>query len=161
MKPLFNTVFVIALLFGVYSIEAQAEHGIDGSKNPGILIVVSGSSGVYSDGKITLKGVPSVVYFSERPGRVSGHISLSDFEGIWNDSQSKFSGDPPNAALSVLGHDSAQNAVIELLTAEVKDNSVSFKIKILQGKVPESFGPSSLFIDNDPYGSIFGATAPE
>ena len=149
----------LSLLIIAFPGITQAKHVIDSSKNPGMLIVISGSSGVYSDDTLTLNGVPNVVYFSDRPGRVSGHVSLSDFEKIWNDSQSEFSGDPPNAALSVLDRDSAENAVIELLSAEVKDNSVSFKVKILQGKVPESFGPSSIFIDNDPYGSIFGATA--
>jgi len=56
-----------------------AENVIDDSKNPGYLFVISGMSGSLDGDKLTLNGVPNVIYFSDRPDRVAGHLSLKKF----------------------------------------------------------------------------------
>ena len=67
---------VICLLFiGA----ASADHAIDDSKNPGYLFVISASSGSHDGDKLTLKGVPSVLYFADRPERKAGHVSVEEF----------------------------------------------------------------------------------
>ncbi len=61
---------------------ANAENVIDDSKNPGYLFVISGMSGSLDGDKLTLNGVPNVIYFSDRPDRVAGHLSLKKFVEI-------------------------------------------------------------------------------
>jgi len=54
-----------------------AENVIDDSKNTGYLFVISGTSGSLDGDTLTLNGVPNVIYFSDRPARKAGHMSLS------------------------------------------------------------------------------------
>ena len=157
MKTFCIAILALAVLIGINSGITRAEQVIDSSKDPDTLMVISGKSGDYKNDTLTLTGVPNVVYFSDRPGRVSGHVSVSDFEKAWLDKSNNFAQDPPNAVLSVLSEDEApQNAVIELVKVEIDGDTLSFKIKILQGKLPEKFGPSSIFIDGF-LGSIWNA----
>jgi hypothetical protein len=124
-----------------------AENVIDDSKNPGYLFVISGMSGSLDGDKLTLNGVPNVIYFSDRPDRVAGHLSLKKFVEMWNQGDDSFKADPPNATLSVLKEDEARNVVVELMSVEHKKDSVVFKVVLLEGKGIESFEASTLFID--------------
>jgi len=124
-----------------------AEHVIDDSKNTGYLYVISGTSGSLEGDTLTLNGVPNVVYFSDRPNRIAGHLSLSNFIEMWDKGVDSFKADPPNATLSVLKKEGAKNVVVELMSAEQKSGSVVFKVAVLVGKVPGSFGPYAIFID--------------
>jgi len=124
-----------------------AEHVIDDSKNTGYLYVISGTSGSSEGDILTLNGVPNVIYFSDRPARKAGHMSLTKFVEMWDKEVDSFKADPPNATLSVLKKERATNVVVELKSAEVKTGSVVFKVSVLNGKLPESFKMSSLFVD--------------
>ena len=124
-----------------------AENVIDDSKNPGYLFVLSGTSGSLKGDTLTLNGVPNVIYFSDRPNRVAGHLSLEKFVELWNKGVNSYKADPPNAVLSIFGENGSKNTVVELLNPEVKAGSISFNVKVLQGEVPKSVGPTSLFID--------------
>jgi len=124
-----------------------AEHVIDDSKNTGYLYVISGTSGSLEGDTLTLNGVPNVVYFSDRPNRIAGHLSLSNFVEMWDKGVDSFKADPPNATLSVLKKEGAKNVVVDLISAEQKNGSVVFKVAVLVGKVPGSFGPYAIFID--------------
>ena len=55
-----------------------ADHVIDESENPQFLFVMSAVSGSFDGETLTLTGVPSVVYFSDRPYRIAGHMSLEE-----------------------------------------------------------------------------------
>ena len=124
-----------------------AEHVIDDSKNTGYLFVISGTSGSLDGDTLTLNGVPNVIYFSDRPNRIAGHLSLSNFVEMWDKGVDSFKADPPNATLSVLKKEGAKNVVVDLMSAEQKNGSVVFKVAVLVGKVPGSFGPYAIFID--------------
>jgi hypothetical protein len=124
-----------------------AEHVIDDSKNTGYLFVISGTSGSLDGDTLTLNGVPNVIYFSDRPNRIAGHLSLSNFVEMWDKGVDSFKADPPNATLSVLKKDGAKNVVVELMSVEQERGSVVFKISVLEGLTPESFKTSTLFID--------------
>jgi len=80
-----------------------AEHVIDDSKNTRYLFIISGTSGSLDGDTLTLNGVPNVIYFSDRPARKVGHISVSEFIGMWDKGVDSFKADPPNATLSILG----------------------------------------------------------
>ena len=124
-----------------------AENVIDDSKSPGYLFVISGTSGSMVGDKLTLNGVPNVVYFSDRPARKAGHLSLEKFVESWNKGGNSFKADPPIATLSMLKKGGAQNAVVELLGTEQKNGSAVLKIRVLEGEIPKSFKQFSLFID--------------
>ena len=126
-----------------------AENVIDDSKYPGYLYVMSGTSGSLDGDTLTLNGVPNVIYFSDRPARKAGHLSLEKFVEMWDKGDDSFKADPPNATLSVLKKDGAKNVVVELMNPKVKAGSISFNVKVLQGEVPKSFGHSTLFVDPD------------
>jgi len=126
-----------------------AEHVIDDSKNTGYLFVISGTSGSLDGDTLTLNGVPNVIYFSDRPARVAGHMSLKKFVGMWNKGKDSFKADPPNATLSMLTKDGANNVVVEIMSVEQKRGSVVFKVAVLRAvsTLPGSFKTTSLFID--------------
>jgi len=94
-----------------------------------------------------LNGVPNVIYFSDRPARKAGHLSISEFIEMWDKGVDSFKADPPNATLSVLTKEGAKNVVVELMSVEQKKDSVVFKVAVLEGKGIESFKASSLFVD--------------
>ena len=122
------------------------------SEEPSYLFVLSGNSGKMEGDTLVLNGVPSVVYFSDRPSRIAGHKKLSDFASLWNKSSDSFKADPPNATLSIMDAESVKNVVLELKSIEVNDGSVSFKVRVLQGEAPKTFSNSSLFIDEFHFG---------
>ena len=124
-----------------------AEHVIDDSKNTGYLFVISGTSGSLDGDTLTLNGVPNVIYFSDRPARIAGHMSVSKFVEMWDRWNNSFKEDPPNAVLSILGENGTENIVVVLENLTVKGNDISIKIKKLQGTAPKEFKESSLFID--------------
>jgi len=109
--------------------------------------LISGTSGSLKGDTLTLNGVPNVLYFSDRPVRVAGHLSLEKFVELWNKGVNSYKADPPNATLSVLKKDGAKNTVVELMSVEQKSGSVVFKVAVLEGTLPERFKTSSLFID--------------
>jgi hypothetical protein len=126
-----------------------AEHVIDDSKNTGYLFVLSATSGSLKGDTLTLNGVPNVIYFSDRPARKAGHLSLEKFVESWDKGSDSFKADPPNATLSVLNKEGANNVVVELLSVEQKSGSVVFNVAVLEGITPDSFKTSSLFIDDE------------
>jgi hypothetical protein len=113
-----------------------------------ILFVLSAASGSVEDGTLTLLGVHSVIYFSDRPARIAGHRSVEDFVAAWDEGSDSFAADPPNATLSVLGAEAPEDVVIELTSAELDGDALRFGFTVLEGSPPEgAFGPASLFID--------------
>ncbi len=124
-----------------------AEHVIDDSKNTGYLFVISGTSGSLDGDTLTLNGVPNVIYFTDRPARNEGHLSVSEFIEMWDKGVDSFKADPPNATLSVLKEGEARNVVVELTGVEHKNGSLYFKVVELEGNIKEAFEASSLFID--------------
>lgn len=104
-----------------------------------------------SDGeRLTLEDVtPATLFFSDRPERVVGHLSTSDFVGLWGEGENSFAEDPPNAVLAYLepGDDAPEDAVVVLRDPKAVDGSVSYAIEVLEGSVPSTTGAVSLLID--------------
>lgn len=102
-----------------------------------------------SDGKtMTLKGVPSTVFFSDRPYRLTGHMDNAAFAKLWQGPNGPFASIVPNAAVSVLGDTQNPPAIVELTSAEVTGDSLKYGIQVLSGKVPESAESVALFVDH-------------
>jgi hypothetical protein len=115
---------------------------------------VQTAQGAASDGTtLTLKGVtPSTLYFSDRPQRVVGHMTTADFVELWDEGENSFEEDPPNAVLAFLepGEDAPEDAVIVIQQPRLEDGELSYSIQTLEGAVPATAGPVTLFID--PFG---------
>lgn len=146
--------YCLAVAVGLGAVSAQANPVINEAETPTFLYTMSAQSGTYDDDTLTLSGVPVVVYFSDRPYRLSGTVSVEAFDQIWGQGTDSFSADPPNATLSILNQDGADNVVVELSdpNLNVTDMSISFGVSVLNGALPGAFGVSTLFIDGFNFG---------
>lgn len=113
------------------------------------LYAVSAQSGTFKDGKLELKDAPLVVYFSDRPHRVAGMLSLEVFAQGWDKGPGSLRADPPNATLSYMGKDGVKSVIVELTNpnVDVLKRSITFNARVLDGNMPESFGKSTLFLE--------------
>jgi hypothetical protein len=108
-----------------------------------------------SDGKeaITLEGLsPSTIYFADRPQREVGHMSTQRFVDLWSEGENSFEVDPPNAVLSFAepGDRRPEEVVVTLRNPSLEEDSLSYRVDVLDGTLPKSTGPCALFID--PFG---------
>jgi hypothetical protein len=102
----------------------------------------------YKDGKLTLHTLaPTTLFFSDRPDRVTGHITSQEFVDTWDKGPDNFASNPPNAVLSIFHPDSVSDIVVELTEPALKDNRLTYAVTILDGEMPAEGGPSALFID--------------
>jgi|SRR5215210_2686280 len=114
------------------------------------LFVQSATAFSSGPGSITLHGLAdSTVYFADRPRREIGHIPSRRFVELWETGANSFSVDPPNAVLSFLEvkEPPLEDAVVVLRGPVLRDDTLSYDIEILEGRVPAHAGPCSLFID--------------
>ena len=69
----------------------------------------------YANGKLTLHTLaPTTLFFSDRPDRVTGHVTSQEFVESWGKGKDSFASDPPNAALSIFHPDGVSDVVVEL-----------------------------------------------
>ena len=146
-----SKLILVMLVLGIGYQLAEANPVINDKDAPKFLYSLSASSGKMEGDRIILENVPLVVYFSDRPHRLAGQLSIQVFAQGWDQGSDSFRADPPNATLSILTDDGVQNAVIEISepNVKVKEGSISFKVRVLDGEVPKSFGKSTLFIDSN------------
>ena len=85
--------------------------------------------------------------FSDRPDRVTGHVPTEEFLDSWGDGDDSFADDPPNAVLSVFTEEEVHDVVVVLSEPALNGDQWSYSVEILDGEMPASGGPSSLFID--------------
>jgi hypothetical protein len=127
---------------------AQKQHEMS------LLFVINAERGVITTDKLELENVAdAVVYFSDRPERMAGHVALATFLKNWNKSRDSFADDPPNAVLSITEDGKAFNTiVVELKNPTFAGKKLAFQIKIIQGTVPAKgsipFTNDPLFIDS-------------
>jgi len=100
-------------------------------------------------GSMTLHGLAeSTVYFADRPRREIGHIPSRRFVELWAGGAHSFAVDPPNGVISFLDQEGdAADVVVILHEATIEGDDVTYRITVLEGKLPEEAGPCSLFID--------------
>lgn len=94
---------------------------------------------------------PQTLYFSDRPKRVAGNITMPAYFDEWTDKAGpdNFKNDPPNATLSVYEGSNKENtlAVIEISNPVMEGKDLIYKYKIIEGEMPKSGGATALFID--------------
>ena len=114
------------------------------------LFVQTADRVTFKDNTMTLHGVsPTTLFFSDRPERITGHQGTRIFVENWSEGNNSFASDPPNAALVILGDEDAEVAeiVVELRNPKTANDSLSYEVTVLDGKMPSAGGVSSLFID--------------
>jgi hypothetical protein len=105
---------------------------------------VTSQDGTMSLGRVS----PSTLYFSDRPERVVGHMTTEQFVGEWSEGPDSFLADPPNAVLSFAdASGEMEDAVVILRAPSLEGDSLRYSIDVLEGTVPQSAGPCTLFID--------------
>ncbi|MGB5635285.1 MAG: hypothetical protein WBM86_21235 [Waterburya sp.] len=136
----------IAILALVTSVYAQPNPTTEVE----LLFVQNAEAVVFEGETLTLKGVsPSVIFFSDRPQRVAGHVALPGFLEAWDEGKDSFADDPPNAALSIVGSGEVTNVVVEISNPQLQGDELSYEVvQILDGELPANGGTSSLFIDD-------------
>jgi hypothetical protein len=112
------------------------------------LYVQSAAGMAYDEGRLTLNGIAATtLYFSDRPNRITGHITTEEFIDNWGEGDNSFADDPPNAVLSTFSDDEINDVVVVLRDPALDGDQFSYQVEILDGGMPEIGGESSLFID--------------
>lgn len=91
------------------------------------------------------------LYFSDRPVRLAGHVSMPAYLDEWKAGAGpdNFANDPPNATLSVYEGGKAENtlAVVEISHPVVEGKDLVYRYKLIEGAMPKAGGATALFID--------------
>jgi hypothetical protein len=112
------------------------------------LFVQSAAGMAYENGRLILSGIaPTTLLFADRPQRVTGHVPTEEFLDSWGEGDDSFAADPPNAVLSTFSKDEVTDVVVVLQNPVLDGDRFSYQVEILDGEMPASGGPSSLFID--------------
>ena len=139
--------FILAVLSFTSLCKAQDKPKKQES-SPQFLFVQSAKSFTFADGKLSLHGVsPHTIYFTDRPVRIAGHITVKEYIDWGRDAKDSFTKNPPNGTLSIIAGDETKNIVMVLKDAQLEGDTLSFKVRILEGKMPKAGGVNSLFID--------------
>jgi hypothetical protein len=102
------------------------------------------------NGAFTLQGLaPSTLMFSDRPERIVGHLTTAQFVEGWGHGENSFQEDPPNAVLSFLeeGDEVPEDVVVTITNPRLEGQELTYDADVLEGILPASSGPCSLFID--------------
>jgi hypothetical protein len=106
-----------------------------------------------TDSSITFHGQGhSTLFFADRPQRVVGHMHTNNFVRDWGEGENNFAEDPPNAVLSFLqdGDTVPEEVTMVIRDPQLTEDTLTYKVEVLDGKLPSKAGPCTLFID--PFG---------
>ncbi len=102
-----------------------------------------------------------VVYFSDRPNRIAGHLTMKQYLAEWTAAagEDNLSADNPNATLSVYeaGNPNNSIAILEIGNPHLDGADIVYSYKLLDGSIPASGGATALFIDKVGVGGGVGA----
>lgn len=140
-----SLLILIILGFSAALVSAQ-DTAVDDSLSLEYLFIITGDSGTYEDGKLTIAGVPIVSFNYLGSTREVGHFLVGRFIETWDKNSLTYNAKPPSGTLSVLDEKGAGNAVIAVSSPTSTLNSITFNVKVLEGQVPESFNAGTLFL---------------
>ena len=135
--------------FAVFGAVASASKAEPAPRSFPYLMVQQASSATYDGKTLTLRGVPTIVWFSSRPERRAGHMGAEAYLAGWQPGGS-FAGDPPNAALAIptSGDETEETVVVTLNTAKaVGDGVYAYDVTVVSGTLPKEVENAVLFVD--------------
>ena len=136
-----------------------------GLPSPTYLYVQNGTGGTLSETTLTLTGAGSKTQvFSDRPYRISGHVSTEVFLSQWDEGENSFAVVPPNADFTCEVGGEVVNYVVELTSPSLVGDDVTYAVNAVGDTLLPSGGDSlvcngvsSLFVDTgDCAGTICG-----
>ena len=148
MMKMLRSLWIFCLIALLVPLSASAVGATDDSETVPSLFTLAGMSGTLKGDELTLNGVPLVVYFTDRPMRKAGSISLKRFTKMWDRGENSFKEDPPSAELAVYEKSGDKHVVLILEKPKVNGNKITFKVKAIEGDVPDSFGHATIFMDS-------------
>ena len=128
----------------------MSENNAPQVENIEALFVQSAHGLTTSNGSVTFHGLAhATLFFSDRPQRVVGHLSSRKFVDQWGEGEDSFAADPPNAVLSFLedGDTVPEEVTMTISDPQLDGDTLTYQVDILDGMLPASSGPCSLFID--------------
>jgi hypothetical protein len=131
----------------------MSETDVTQLENIQAMFVQSAHGMTSDDGNITFHGhAHSTLFFADRPQRVVGHMHTNKFVSEWGDGENSFAEDPPNAVFSFLEEGDAvpEEVTMVIRDPQVTEDTLTYKVEVLDGTLPAKAGPCSLFID--PFG---------
>ena len=148
-KGLLVRCIVTAVWLTLVGFMPAAAQAVENAKKAEVLFVQNAKDVTVDDGKLILKGIgPTVLFFSDRPERIAGHMTNERYLKLWTeDGKDSFLADPPNATVSVFTDDTEANLVVTLRNPQFDGDDLTYDISVIQGKLPEKGGPCSVFID--------------
>ena len=148
-KGLWATCILMAVGLTQIGFASTAAQAVENAKKADLLFVQNAKNVTVDGEKLILKGVgPTVLFFSDRPERIAGHMTNERYLKLWTkDGKDSFLADPPNATVSVFADDTEANLVVTLKNPQFDGDDLTYDISVLQGKLPEKGGPCSVFID--------------
>ncbi len=114
------------------------------------LFVQTANGMSYANDQLTLiQANPTITWFCDRPVRQAGHLDFDTFIAQVSQGENSFADNPPNAALSVFSERKEEAAVVLTLLQkpQVRGDDLVYRVKVLEGIVPETGGRVVLFID--------------
>ena len=122
------------------------------------LYVVNATGGSFDGKTITLHDVPPTLMFSDRPNRIYGHMTLSELLPMVKEGPDSFVENPPNAVLSTFREgELPTEATVTMFDAGIDGENLTFTVNVLDGSIPATFGPASLFVDSHHHHHVAGA----
>jgi hypothetical protein len=138
------------LLASASTLRSALAQPADAAKHADFLFVQTAKGMTYdkTTGLLTLKAVsPVTVFFTDRPERIAGNMQTAAFIPFWSKGKDSFLSDSPNADLSMVEGRSLRQVVAVLQSPTLKGDTLSYTIRVLDGKVPAKAAEISLFID--------------
>jgi hypothetical protein len=117
-----------------------------------LMFVQTGEDVKVDDKTLRLVNVTQqTLYFSDRPVRIAGHLTMPAYLDEWKASEgpNNFASDPPNATMSVYEPGSHENklAVVKISHPVIDGKDLVYTYKLIEGTMPKAGGAAALFID--------------
>ncbi len=146
MRNRLMLVAIVVASLTVCALFSVAENVIDDLKNREYLFILTADTGIFKDGKLTLKGTPIVAFYALGVKEDDGHFFSEEFVNMWDTKAVILKADPPNGTINILDEKGSYSAVMEFSEPEATVNTVTFKARVLEGDIPASFNSTSLFL---------------
>ena len=138
----------IAALLAAWQVSAEQKTPAPGDHEINWLFVVNTTGGTYDGKSVTLHNVPPVLVFSDRPDRIWGHMTVSELLPKVKGGPNSFVENPPNSVLSTFREgELPTEATLVMTEASFDGTNLTFTVDVLDGQIPATFGPASLFVD--------------
>ena len=150
-STLHGLVWTLAIATLLTASQAQSEQTTPAADETDVswLYAVNATGGSVDGTTITLRDVPPALMFSDRPNRTWDHMTLSELLPMVKEGPDNFIVNPPNAVLSTFRDgDLPTEATVVMHDARIDRANVLFSVAVMDGSIPATFGPASLFVDS-------------